>query len=294
MSATRDRRQNRLIPSLIIGGGAFYALQYTGPVLVGVEINGFATLAAAFLFTSVAAVAQDSLWYLGNVFDRKSAKTATGFKGTAGWIKSLDELSHELVLDDWGPYWGAFKGKELIMPIGSNSLVIGTTGSGKGVSVVQVNILTIRGSKVVSDLKAENAAILARALRDRGEKVYCLNIGDVFTDILGPSANYNPLCLIADNFWRPNGLLDVSDDIHEISKQLDPEPVENSGTSDNTYFRNGSRNLIGFAIQMCVLTDGYNATLGDVSAMLNDKQSLIRHAKWACGRLEQIHDQEPA
>lgn len=291
MAEQRDRKENRIIPALIIGAGAWALLDYTGPVMVGVEINIFSILPAIFLVASGAAILSDSLWALGNVLDEKSAKTATGLKGTAGWVESLDEIQHDLIKEGWGPYWGMFEGKEVMSEIGSNSLVVGTTGSGKGVCEVQPNILSIHGSKAIPDFKGENACITSRVLRERGEDVYILNIGGIFTDILGESAYYNPLCLIADSFWQRGGLQDISDDIHEIGKQLDPEPVEHS-QDGNKYFRNGSRNLIGFAIQMCILINGYNATLGDVAAMLNDKQSLLRHAKWACGRLEQSKDQE--
>lgn len=287
-------RRNRVLPALLIGGGAWYFLEYTGPVLVGVEINTLSLLPATLLVMSGAAILSDGLWALGNILDKKSAKTATGLKGTAGWVESLDEIQHDLIDEGWGPYWGTFKGKEIMAEIGSNSVVVGTTGSGKGVGMVQNNILSIRGSKAVPDFKGENACITARVLRERGEDVYILNIGGVFTDILGESAYYNPLCLIADSFWRRGGLQDISDDIHEIGKQLDPEPVEHDDQNGHKYFKDGSRNLIGFAIQMCILIDGYNATLGDVAALLNDKQRLLQHAKWACGRLELSKEQEQA
>ncbi|MBL4787281.1 MAG: type IV secretory system conjugative DNA transfer family protein [Cohaesibacteraceae bacterium] len=284
----RDRSQTRILPAVLLGSGSLYALSFTGPVLHGAVINGYALIACCFLIVAGAAFLSDGLWYLGNVLDRKSAQIPTGQKGTSDWVQSREEIAHDLIANDWGPYWGTFKGKEIIADIGSNSVIIGTTGSGKGVGMVQPNILTIRGSKIIPDFKGENAAIMARVLRERGENVFCLNIGEVFTDILGETAYYNPLCLIADNYNRPGGLQDITDDVHEICKQLDPEPVGSDDENGNKYFRNGSRGLIGFAIQMCILVDGYNATLGDVAAMLNDKQSLLRHAKWACGRLEQV------
>ena len=282
----RDRKQSRLFPALITGAGGWYLYQYSGPLLMGPLINPLSGVAVGLLLKSSCTILSDVLWWLGNRFDEKSALTPTGKKGTAGWVTSLNEIKHDLIEEGWGPYWGMFKGKEVIASIGSNSLVVGTTGAGKGIGVVQPNILSIRDSKVISDIKCENLTTLARALRERDERVISLNIGGLFADPLGERASYNPLCLIADNFWRDEGLLDISDDIHEIGKQLDPEPVENSGATDNTYFRNGSRKLIGFAIQICVMIDGYDATLGDVTAMLNDKQSLLKHAKWACGRLE--------
>ncbi len=286
-------RQKRTLPSLIIGIGAYNLLQYTGPIIVGVEINGLSVVVAGFLLTSGAALLSDWFWYLGNVFERKSARTATGLKGTAGWVKSLHEIRDDLISEGWGPYWGTFRGKEVMADFASNALTVGTAGSGKGVGVVMPTILSNHESKTIIDFKSELSCCLARVLRERGETVHILNIGDVNSDLLGPSAEYNPLCIIADDYWRPGGLMDVSDDIHELCMQLYPEPSgSGDGGDDNGYFRDGSRDLIGFAVQMCVLVDGYGATLGDVAAMLNDRASLLRHAKWACGRLELSIEEE--
>lgn len=282
------RKQNRILPALIIGIGAYNLLQHTGPIIVGVEVNGLSVLVAGFLLTSGAALLSDGFWYLGNVFERVSARTAMGLKGTASWVKSLHEIRDDLMLEGWGPYWGTFRGKEVMADFASNALTVGTAGSGKWVGVVQPTILSIHESKTIIDFKSELSCCLARVLRERGEIVHNLNIGDVNTDLLGPSAEYNPLCIIADDFWRSGGLMDVSDDIHELCLQLYSEPAGSGGGSDdNLYFRDGARDLIGFAVQMCVLVDGYGATLSDVAAMLNDRESLLRHAKWACGRLEQ-------
>ncbi len=287
------QRQKRTLPSLIIGIGAYNLLQFTGPIIVGVEINGLSALVVGFLLASVAALLSDGFWYLGNVFERRSARTATGRKGTAGWVKSLDEISHDLIPEGWGPYWGTFRGKEVMADFASNALTVGTAGSGKGVGVVMPTILSNHESKTIIDFKSELSCCLARVLRERGETVHILNIGDVNADLLGPSAEYNPLCIIADDYWRSGGLMDVSDDIYELCMQLYPEPSgSGDGGDDNRYFRDGSRDLIGFAVQMCVLVDGYGATLGDVALMLNDRESLLRHAKWACGRLEQSTEEE--
>jgi len=65
-----------------------------------------------------------------------------------------------------------------------------------------------------------------------------------------------------------------------------PEP-ESEGEGGNKFFREGSRTLIRFAIQITVLIKGHEATLGDVLQMLSDRKSLLQHALWAAGKLEQ-------
>ncbi|MGJ8530563.1 MAG: type IV secretory system conjugative DNA transfer family protein [Alphaproteobacteria bacterium] len=289
----RDRNDIRIAPALVAGVIAYFVFQYFGPPLYGALINTPSAAAALLLFAGIAALVSDVFWKLGNWYDLKSATTASGNKGTAGFVQSLDEIRHDLLPDDeWGPYWGAFNGEEVMAPVGSNSLILGTTGSGKGVGSVQPNIKSIKGSKLVSDFKSENACITARALRERGETVRILNLGDINTDILGESDHYNPLVLIADSYWANGGLMDISDDVHELGIRLVQEPIGGLSQDGNEYFRNGSRGLIGFATQICVLIKGHNATLGDVAAMLNDKTNLLKHAQWACGRLAQSNDDE--
>ena len=282
----RHRQGGRIVPALILGTGAWWLLDVTGPVARGGQVEPVAALAAFLLITAAVAVVADTLRLLGNLLDWIKAVSPRGDKGTARLIRSLRELGRDIKRWGWGPYWGVFKGLEIIADFASNALTVGTAGSGKGVGVIQPTALTIRQSKTIIDFKGELACVLAEALRKLGERVRILNIGDMWTDILGPSDEYNPLHIITDDFQRPGGLQDVTDDIDEMCLQLLPES-ENSGKDDNKYFRDGSRNFIGFAIQTCILIDGPDATLGDVALMLNDRRSLYQHALWACGRLAQ-------
>lgn len=247
----RDRRQSRVLPSLIIGGGACYALKLFGPPLYGALINLPSVLAVGFLLTAIATILSDFFWYLGNYYDLKSARMPLGLKGTAGFVQSLDEVRHDLLPDnEWGPYFGSFQGQAVMAPYSANIAVIGVSGGGKGVGFVQPNILSIRDSKFCPDIKGEGAAVLARALRERGGNVHVINVGNVFPDILGESAYYNPLIIIADNFERKGGLMDITDDVFEMCMQLLPEPAGQDQNSDNSYFRDGSRDLIDFTIQI--------------------------------------------
>lgn len=284
MSTQSKEKKGRFIPSMLLGGAALYGLQWSGPVVQGSVINPVSAVAMLVVAISASAMLSDILRFLADLFDREAALTPTGLKGTSAWVKTLSEIKHDLIAKGWGPYWGAFKGREVMADFESNALTIGPAGSGKDVGEVQSEILSIPDSKVVVDFKGSSTCVLAQPLRERGETVRILNLADMWPEIIGESDTYNPLGIIADNFWRTGGLMDVSDDIHELSLQLYPE-AEGGGKDDNTYFRDGSRDLIGFAVQTCVLIDGDEATLGDVYALLNDRQSLLKHALWACGKL---------
>lgn len=287
MNRQTEEKRGRIIPALLLGGGAAYVLTIAGPVMHGPQINPLAAGAWLVLTVCAGALLTDTLRALADLFDREAALTATGLKGTSDWVKSLREIKHDLIAEGWAPYWGASKGREVMAEFESNALTAGPAGSGKDVGEVQPQVLCIRESKVVVDFKGSSTCVLADCLRERGEIVRVLNLGDLWPEIVGPSDTYNPLGLIADNYWRSGGLMDVSDDLHELGLQLYPEPDGGGAKDDNRYFRDGSRDLIGFAIQICVLIDGDNATLGDVYALLNDRQSLLKHALWACGKLAQ-------
>jgi len=291
----RNRKQSRILPALIVAGISAYVIDTFGSPLYGALINIPSAFASLFLVMAVAALLSDMFWYLGNVYDRASAQTASGNKGTAGFVQFLDEILHDLLPDNvWGPYFGTFQGREIMADYGANVAVIGVSGGGKNIGFVSPNILGIHESKMIPDIKGELAATLARALRERGEIVHILNIGNVFPEELGETDFYNPLCIIAENFQRPGGLLDITDDVFEMCMMLLPEPAGQDQESNGSYFRDGSRDIIGFTIQMCVLINGHAATLGDVVAMLNERQSLLRHAQWAGGRLAAAGQQADA
>jgi len=280
----RRNYQKRILPALALGTAAWMVLRESGPVVDGGEVNAIPAMAACLLALSGFRLLADAFRLAGDVLDWQKARTPTGLKGTGGFVKRLREIKDDLEANVWGPYWGALNGEEIIADFASNALTIGPAGSGKGVGVVQPTILSIRESKTIIDFKGELACVLAGPLRARGERVIFLNLGDVWTEILGASDFYNPLSVILDDFLRAGGLRDISDDVQEKNLQLYPET--NGGKSDNTYFHDGSRTLIGFAIVISMFVDGEDTTLGHVAALLNDRQSLLHHALWAAGRLE--------
>ena len=292
MAAHNPNTGTRLIPAALLAWGAWTVLDMTGPIVKGATIDPASAAAAVVLVAAGCALVADGLMLAANIIDRIKARTPTGLKGTSGWVKSLREINHDLLHDVWGPYFGTFKGKEIIVDYASNALTLGPAGAGKGIGELRPTTMAIRHSKTIIDFKGELACVLAEPLRKRGERVKILNLGDMWPERLGNSDQYNPLVVIADDFWRPGGTMDVSDDVHELCMQLYPEPPGADTDSEDGYWRDGARRFLDFGIQMCVLIKGYDATLGDVVQLLNDRTSLLQHALWASGRLQQQEDDQ--
>lgn len=106
----RDRRKSRILPMLLLGGITWYVWDRFGPLLIegGKVINPITAPAAFILMSCCMALLSDWLWYLGNLYDQKSALTPGDNKGTARFVQSREEIAHELIDTGWGPYWGAF------------------------------------------------------------------------------------------------------------------------------------------------------------------------------------------
>lgn len=286
------RRPDRFVPSALLGGCAAAALDYTGPLLLGSGINLLAALAWVIVALSVLAIVQDGLRFGAEYLDRIAATTPTGLHGTAAFATYKD-IESEFVLDNWGPYWGAFQGRSVIIGYQSNAVSVGTSGSGKDSGVIQISCLTNPHSKTIVDFKGTAASVLARTLRERGEIVHILDFGELYPEIYGPSAFYNTLDFITDHFWKTeNGLQYVSADCLEIATQLLPEP-SGGDSNGNGHFRTVSRKIIAFAIQIEILLRGYDANLPGVRAILEDQAALLRYALWAAGRLHVEGKEEP-
>lgn len=299
MAAGQNTKGGRYIPACLLAGVSWYALDHTGPLQTG---NGFNLVTAGvwgLLVISGSVVLGDCFKAASQVSEWFAANTPKRFKGTSDWVKSLSEVRHDLIHHDWAPFWGAFevryflvfrRRKAVIADHESNAVVVGTSGSGKGVTDLQVNAMTIRESKVILCFKGENTCVLAGPLRERGEDVRVINLGDLFPDIIGESDTYNILIPFADNFERPGGLLDVFDDVFELNMQLLPEPKGEGGGKDDGFFREGSREMMGFTFMFCVLIFGDAAALGDVAHELSDRDTLLKNAQWASGKLNTASD----
>lgn len=225
------------------------------------------------------------LLMLANAIDTLEARLPRDTKDMAQFAKSLKDFKGSLERWKPAPYWGAIGGKAIFADFQANALCLGPAGTSKDVSNAGPNIFAIKESKVILDMKSDMMVIYAKALRERGEIVHCLNYGDLYKDRINDEAFYNPLNLISDCFAE-GSINDVTADVAEMALQIYPEP-KSDGEGGNRFFRNGSRKLISFCIIICVIIHGETATLGHVLQMLQDKESLLHHALWAAGRLEQ-------
>lgn len=286
------RPQDQMLTAIIVGALAGAAWDYFGAVWQdNGEINDEAALSAFIFGACVVSFLGGACALAADGLDLWTAKTPRGHKGKASWATWKD-LRKDILRHGHSPYWGVFaskgrgRGQPIFSDYKSNALTIGTAGSGKGVGVVIPNALAIHESKFIPDFKNALGAMLTKPLTRRGEIVRCL-------DLSGANAQsdcYNPLeAIIAPNFEKKNGLHTVVSDCAEMALQLYPEP---SQTVDDKFWRDGSRDLIAFAIRQMVLVNGKEATLGDVNLLLNDREQLLKDCLWAAGRLEDAHGEK--
>ena len=223
------------------------------------------------LFTSIA-----------SLFDWLSSYQPTGKSGTSRWAIYRD-IKKDLIKNRSGPFWGRLvKGhKAVFCDYDSNAVTVAPAGSGKGTCSVVPNALAIRHSKLMPDFKGELACILKAPLEARGEKVVILNPAGLWQDQMGETASYNPLDILVDDLYRAGGLRDVPDDLREFTAQIYPEPEGKS--SENHYFREGSRRLIGDVMLLLVMVEEYEATLSSVALLIEDRERLAHHFRWLAG-----------
>ena len=281
-----ERGGTRWFKSALLGGVATYAGQHFGPVLVFGGIDLLGGFAALMLTDAAISGVAAFLWSRGNFYDLKGTQTPTGHKG-ASRLGTFDEIRPELSREPCGPYWGAVEGKGIISPLGTHALIVGTQGSGKSAAWGVTNIFTLSqgGESIfVNDMKSELACITKAMLEKEGYEVRTLNFSGINANIIGPSDTYNPFNLIADNFWREDGLRDVSDDIHESTMFMSPEE---SGDNNNAkYWSEGSRDILKFTKLMGILINGYSFTPGDAHHFVSSRQRVYDHALWVLGKLE--------
>lgn len=294
MPAPNPSKQSRIIPAFLLGGGSWLVLDYYGyppQVWFYHPVTG----AAAVLFAAAALTASaDILKLFARFIGWRAANKPKGLKGTASFIKSLRELRGELC-EGWGPFFGAYKGAPIIADFESSALIVGPSGSGKNVCSYQPCAMAMpHVSKAFIDFRSNQTPVLLKPLKARGERIAVFNLGGVNAEHIPGSTLYNPTCVIADDFWRAGGLLDIVEHASGMCLWLYPDPGGEGGKNDNQYFRDGSRTLILVALFLCVLVKGNKATLGDVLALLNDRQRFLKECQWAAGRLSQAGSDEPA
>lgn len=268
--------------SSIAAGLVWWASNIDQP-LAGGQIDWFSAfiyfMTALFCLQTVIRLLEN----LSHYMDLLGSRKVLGQKGTSAWAK-VKEYKNALTKDKRGPFWGCVvDGSRLALffDYASNVMTVAPSGSGKGIYSVVPNIMSIRHSKVVADFKGELICLCKAALEAREETVRMLNPGNLWSHIIGQSDACNPLDIIAEDLKRPGGLRDVMDDLREMTAQILPEP--DGKETDNSYFREGSRRLIGDAILFEAMVDLHDATLSSVAVLIENRTRLEDTARWVAG-----------
>lgn len=114
--------------------------------------------------------------------------------GNAKWASESDLRKSGLRAGS-GIILGKVRGQYLMTENPSHHLLVGPTGSGKGVGWIIPNLLNWDGSAVVSDIKSENWSITAGFRRKHGHEVY-------FWSPMNPEGRthrFNPLDMVRDD-----------------------------------------------------------------------------------------------
>ncbi len=268
---------------VFITGVSIWAYLQLGAPIVSREIQPLPALALLFAALGILRIIICLLEFLVAFIDWQSTRTTTGRSGTASFGRKKG-FKKDLTRKKQGPFWGVNAARDhtaLFFDYVSNALTIAPAGSGKGICTVVPMGMSIRGSKIFPDFKGELICMLKKPLEKRGEIVRKLNPAGLWKEKIGESDSYSPLDIIADDLNRPGGLRDVMDDLREITRQILPEPSERE--SENTYFREGSRGLIGMATLIETMIEEYDATLSSVSLLIEDRLRLEDHARWIAG-----------
>ena len=166
---------------------------------------------------------------------------------------------------------GLHKKKPLFVTLESSGLVLSPAGGGKTVSFVIPALAHNDMSMLVPDLKGTLACVTGR-YREKtlGHKIITLNPAGLYTDILGPSARYNPLQILIDDWEDPALRSQLFTDAGALAKQLYPDPPEQG---ENQYWRSGSRKFLIFAFLYLVTIGGF-ATLSGALCLLSETGAL--------------------
>ena len=266
----------------IAAGMAWWAYNLNPPLMAG-RIDWFSALihllAGLFCLQAVIRALDNAAHFIDFFASRKP----TGKHGTAAWA-TFKEIKNGLTRDKRGPFWGRYANASrpaLFFQYASNALTVSPAGGGKGIYTVVPMIMSIAHSKVIADFKGELVCMCKAALEKRGEIVRVLNPGNLWADIVGQGDSFSPLDIIADDLACSGGLRDVMNDLREMCAQILPEPGDKD--SDDTFFREGSRQLIAEAVLFEVMVDLHDATLSSVALLIENRTRLCDMARWIVG-----------
>lgn len=149
-------------------------------------------------------------------------------------------------------------------PSEAHALVVASTGSGKGRSIMIPTLLESEASAVVIDIKGEAAAVTAKRRREMGHRVVIL---DPFHIVTSTPDTFNPLDVVSRN---PD-LLD--EDALEVAECLIGE-----GSHRDRYWDDNARSLISAGVAVVATRDDDEANLGSVWKMYHAEDTVYQLA----------------
>ncbi len=215
-----------------------------------------------------------------NILMRRDAMAATTQRGSASWATSK-ELKSAGLYNTSGVFLGCdTNGRPLFFDGETHGLTLAPAGSGKTIAFSIPALCHLSLPMIVSDLKG-TLAVMTKSIREQQhrQEVFCVNPAQLFVDHLGLPARYNPLQILVDDWMETEKNKDLIADARSISLQLCPEPPT---TGENTFFRNGSRNILVFGFSFEVTHhDAGKATLSEVLSLLRNVKQLIEACRSA-------------
>lgn len=198
------------------------------------------------------------------------ARRTKGLRGTARWATKKQVLKASTSARNG--FLAGMAGKHPVwLPIESSGLVLSPAGGGKTVGFVIPALMSNPASMIVADLKGTLAAITRRRRQKKfGHKIFILNPAGRFGHILGPGARFNPLSILEKSWADPMRRKFLISDARKLARNLLPEPVKEG---ENTFFRNGSRKLLVFAMIYLAMTVG-KVTLSAALELISDMNRI--------------------
>ncbi|WP_424967171.1 type IV secretory system conjugative DNA transfer family protein [Dinoroseobacter sp. S375] len=147
----------------------------------------------------------------------------------------------------------------ILMDPEGHLITIAPTGAGKGVGCIIPALLRHNGPVIVVDPKGENAAVTARARRERGETVVVLDPMGITGEEPG---GFNPLDLI-----RPNSAESV-DEATALVMALLPDSID--GTKNQFWVSRARQLLLGVVLHVVTDLPREKQTLMEVRAIIHE------------------------
>lgn len=262
-----------LISSALFGWIAWKSLEFQALPVIS-YLFGFVSLILGFKVIGL------FLTRLNILLIRRDAMKATEQRGSASWATTKD-LKRAGLYDTSGVFLGCdTDGRPIFFDGETHGLTLAPAGSGKTIAFSIPALCHSTLPMIVSDLKG-TLAVMTKSIREQQhrQKVFCVNPAQLFADHLGLPARYNPLQILVDDWMETEKNKDLIADARSISLQLCPEPPS---TGENTFFRNGTRNILSFGFIFEITYHGTGkATLSEVLSLLRNVKQLIEACKTA-------------